>query len=154
MQIRILLADDSPEKITYIKEALDKSIKYGNLDITKSYKSTMMAIKKQQYDLLILDMSMPTFETQDDKSVLTPRPLAGKDVLSKLHYRKIKLPVIILTQFDVFGRLVDTIGLSDLTEDLSESFPDNFKGCVFYEPQSSKWVNELISIIKRISCSE
>ncbi|CVH23266.1 MULTISPECIES: response regulator [Serratia] len=154
MQIKILLADDSPEKITYIKEALDKNIIYDSLDITKSYKSTMMAIKDNTYDLLILDMSMPTFESRDDKTMLTPRPLAGKDILSKLHYRKVKLPVIVLTQFDVFGRLVDAIGLSDLTEDLSKSFPNNFKGCVFYDPQSSKWVNELVSIINGIEFSE
>ncbi|KAB7687912.1 response regulator [Plesiomonas shigelloides] len=154
MQLKILLADDSPEKTTYIKEALDKNISYESLDITKSYKSTMLAIKNNVYDLLILDMSMPTFESQNDKTVLTPRPLAGKDVLSKLHYRNVKIPVIVLTQFDVFGRLVDAIGLNDLTEDLSKSFPNNFKGCVFYDPQSSKWVTELMSILNEIKFSE
>lgn len=154
MNIKILLADDSPEKTTYIKEALDKNIKYSILDVTISYKSTTTAIKKNHYDVLILDMSMPTFDPVDHKTLPTPRPLAGKDILSKLHYRKINLPVIVLTQFDVFGRVVDVIGLNDLTEDLEKTFPNNFKGCVFYDPQSSKWINELIQILKGIEHSE
>lgn len=150
MTVDILLADDSQEKIKYVKEILDANIEYDTLDISNSYNSTTKAIKKKIYDLIILDMSMPTFDPVKGRTNATPRPLAGKDIMSKLHYRSINIPVVILTQFDVFGRLSDAVGLEDLTNDLSDSFPDNFKGCVFYDPQSSLWSNELVTVIKGI----
>jgi len=154
MSFKILLADDSPEKITYVREALDKNIEYEILDVAVSYKSTTKAIKNKTYDVLILDMSMPTFDPVDNNTFPTPRPLAGKDVLSKLHYRKIHLPVIVLTQFDVFGRVVDVISLNELTKDLMDDFPNNFRGCVFYDPRSSKWIGELINLLNGIKSDE
>ncbi|MEN3756043.1 response regulator [Aeromonas veronii] len=150
MSIKILLADDSQEKLKYIKETLDANIKYDVLDISNSYNSTTKAIKKNNYNLVILDMSMPTFDAVDGQISATPRPLAGKDVMSKLHYRGNKTPIIILTQFDVFGRLNDVVGIEDLKSDLKSSFPDNFKGCVFYDPQGSTWISELLSIVNEV----
>lgn len=149
MSLKILVADDNQEKTKYVMEALISVADPSDIDISISYNGTTKLLKKNNYDLLILDMTMPNFDPVDNSSP-TLKPLAGKDVLAKLHYRKIKIPVIILTQFDVFGRLSDVIGLEDLKEDLKSSFPNNFKGCVFYDPQSSTWSNELIHLVKEV----
>lgn len=148
--MNILLADDSEEKIKYISEAIHKHIEYTSLDIAHSYNSTTKLIRSNTYDLMILDMSMPVFDTKDNRVNQAPKPLAGRDIMSKLKYRNINIPVIIVTQFDIFGRLNDAVSLDNLTDDLASSFPNIFKGCVFYDPQGSKWQSELINLVQSV----
>lgn len=154
MTLNVLIADDNNEKIKYIVDTLNSVLDNYTLDISNSYNSTTKLLRKNNYELLILDMTMPNFDPVDNNSSPTLKPLAGKDVLAKLHYRKVNIPVIVLTQFDIFGRLSDVVGLEDLKQDLKNSFPRNFLGCVFYDPQSSAWSTDLINLIKGIQRNE
>jgi len=149
MNHRILIADDNPEKLKAIELFILSRFESFELDFSYSYNSTIKKLKTIQYDLVILDMSMPTF---DPKEGVTPqvKPLAGKDVMSRLKYKNNALPVIIITQFEIFGRMSDTIDLQNLQQNLSESFPDNFTGCVFYDPLSSSWSESLGELIMEV----
>jgi len=150
VKTRILVADDNKEKLQNIDEFLSSEFKGILLDFAHSYNSTAKKLRAESYQMLILDMSMPTFDSIDRANSGAVRPLAGKDILGKLQYRGINIPVIIITQFDVFGRHSDTVDLDDLVKDLSSLYPENFKGCVFYDPSSNQWCNDLSRKIKEI----
>jgi CheY-like chemotaxis protein len=150
MKNKILIADDNKEKLSNIEEFLKGEFQDINMDFAFSYNSTTKKLKSGDYELLILDMSMPTFDLNDKGSTGVVRPLAGKDIMGKLQYREVNIPVIIITQFDVFGRHSDTVDLNDLIDDLYSSFPENFKGCVFYDPSSNQWCHDLSSKIKEV----
>jgi CheY-like chemotaxis protein len=149
MKTKILLADDNLEKLNSIKILLETHFKKCKLEFAHSYNSTIKKIKSNNFDLLLLDMSMPTFDPKEGVSAQI-KPLAGRDVLSKLKYKKNPIKVIVITQFDIFGRMSDTIDLQDLEKNLKEHFTDNFIGCIYYDPRSSSWSENLISLIKDI----
>lgn len=146
--LKILIADDTEEKINAIEEVLlNSNFLISNIEYSHSYNSTTKKLKINNFDLLILDMSMPTFDPSPNRKKSSPRALAGKDIMTKMKYRGIDIPVIIITQFDVFGRHSDAVGLDDLVDDLSLMFPNIFMGHIYYNPQSIAWSNELINMV-------
>jgi len=149
MKINFLLADDNLEKLDTIKNLLKERFQDCDITVAHSYNSTIKKIKDNKYDLLLLDMSMPTFDQKEGTSAPI-KPLAGRDVLSKLKYKKNQLKVIVITQFDIFGRMSDTIDLQDLEENLKDTFSSNFTGCIYYDPRSSSWSDNLIELIKEV----
>ncbi|MGR5131172.1 hypothetical protein [Vibrio alfacsensis] len=147
--IKILLAEDQVDKYQDIHDVI--SSRFPNVDIlhTVSYSGTTKKIKSENFDIVILDMSMPNFDPkQGQKPSL--KALAGKDIMTMMKYRGFNYPTIIVTQFDIFGRHSDAISIDTLTNDLMTDFPDIFSGCVFYNMQSNLWENELISTMESI----
>ncbi|MDP2524312.1 hypothetical protein Q8W30_17240 [Neptunomonas phycophila] len=141
----ILVADDEPQKIADVIELLSSIIK---ADFTESncFDSTINDIMNNTYDLIILDMSLPTFSgKQEDRGRM--RALGGKDILEIMDYEDIKTPVIIFTQFDVFGRNKDIISLNDIHSEISKNFSDFYLGSVMYDSRSSEWKRELIDLL-------
>jgi len=149
MKSRFLLADDNLEKLASIETLLKDNFEECEIESSHSYNSTIKKAKTGNFDLLILDMSMPTFDQKEGTSAPI-KPLAGRDVLSKLKYKKSPLKVIVVTQFDIFGRMSDTIDLQDLENTLEENFRDNFVGCVYYDPRSSSWSDNLVELVKDV----
>lgn len=150
MKIKILIADDNLDKQNTIKGVLETASLNVEISYAHSYNSTIKNLKSNSFDIVLLDMSMPTFDAREG-ATSTIKPLAGRDVLSKLKYKQSKVKVIVITQFDVFGRMTDTIELKDLELNLQENFSDNFKGCIYYDPRSSVWNEKLVKLIKGIS---
>ncbi|MGR5126656.1 hypothetical protein [Photobacterium swingsii] len=149
----VLIADDDKEKTEELVRVLKSKLEIGVLDFSISYNSTAKKLKNSEYDLVLLDMSMPTFNPKSNKNKPTLKALAGKDIMVKLKYRAIKVPVIVVTQFDIFGRHSDAIGIEHLISDLRNNFPDNFVGCIYYNTQSNLWEKELIDMIDGV-CNE
>lgn len=148
--IDILIADDDNDKTNDLVRVIKKELDVGRIDFSISYNSTAKKLKNNNYDLVLLDMSMPTFDPKSIKSKPTLKALAGKDIMVKLKYRGISVPVIVVTQFDIFGRHSDAVGIEHLISDLKNDFPDNFIGCVYYNTQSNLWEKELINMIDGI----
>ncbi len=144
--INILIADDQSDKANDIRNVIKDNFNNSTFDYSVSYNSTNIKLKKNDYDMIILDMSMPNFDPKEGKQPAL-KALAGKDIMVKMKYRNINIPVIIVTQFDIFGRHSDVISIDDLISGLELEFPDIFHGCIFYNTQSKLWEKELVDVI-------
>jgi len=147
--ISMLIADDQPDKASDIVGVLESN--YTNIDFqySVSYAGTAKKIKNNRFDIIILDMSMPNFDPKPgEKPAL--KALAGKDIMTKMQYRNKSIPVIVVTQFDIFGRHSDAVSIDKLSVDLKNDFPDIFSGCVYYNTQSKSWEQELITIVSEL----
>lgn len=148
--ISILIADDDHDKSCDLAQLMNDNYDSLSIDYSISFNSTSKKLKANCYDLILLDMSMPSFDPKPGRSKASVKALAGKDIMLKMRYRGILAPVIVVTQFDVFGRHSDSVELDKLIYDLRLDFPENFRGCVFYNTQSASWKTELIDIIEGI----
>ncbi|TCI04924.1 response regulator [Corallincola luteus] len=148
--LNFLIADDNYEKRQDLSDLVSENFVECNIDFSESFNSTSKMLREQTYDLVLLDMSMPSFDPRDGKSKSPVKALAGKDLMLKMRYRGISFPVIVVTQFDIFGRHSDAVGIDKLVDDLRDDFPDNFIGCVFYNTQSKSWKQELLDMISGV----
>ncbi|WP_261138514.1 response regulator [Serratia quinivorans] len=149
--MNILIADDSNQKQIIIREFI--STEYPSAEITQTYSfsSTINKINSHEYRILLLDMTMPTYEVEEkSKPDNKMRTLAGKDVITKMAYRKKLIPTIIVTQFDVFGRHNHLSSIKDIAEELIHTYPDIVKGYVLFDLQSESWKKDLKVHIEKI----
>lgn len=148
MSKKILLVEDYEEKAKDIRKFLKE--KFPNMRVFNctSYNSAQEMIfeAEKEYDLILLDMSMSTFDLKDDASGGLPEPAAGQNILEGMYLRNISTPVIVVTMYNVFGRKE----LATFDKELKDQYPDNYRSYVYYSAQKGDWRNILEQQIKSI----
>ena len=142
--MKILIVEDQPEKRDQIKDFIKDYISFET--IIKDKESLRGALKEiitnSDYELILLDMSMPNFDPSvDDPTDCSPESFAGKELLEQLELRKIQIPVIVITQYSSFEG--GTITLDDLSNDLKNKYGNHFLGAVYFNSSSDSWKEEL-----------
>lgn len=146
---RILFIEDDQYKMEKIKSFLEEEYKYLELTIKTSFHGGFEEIVDnfQNYDLVLLDMSMQNYDITVNEAGGDPAPLAGKSILTQMFLREIPTLVVVVTMYENFS---DGTKIKDLNTSLTEEFPDNYKGYVFFSHMNNKWMNDLKSYINKL----
>lgn len=146
--MNILLVEDFDEKANNILAFLRNEFPEFSTERCSSYNTAQEKIfeHSKEYDLILLDMSMSTYDFNVDASGGLPEPAAGEYLLEGMFLRDIDTPVIVITMYNVFGRKE----LSDFDTELKAKYPLNYKSYVFYSSQRTDWKNELKTQIKKL----
>ena len=144
--MKILLVEDFEEKANNIIAFLNQVFPEYDIDRCSSYNTAQEMIfeHSEDYKLILLDMSMSTYDLNVDASGGLPEPAAGEYILEGMFLRDITTPVIVITMYNVFGRRE----LSAFDTELQAKYPQNYKSYVFYSSQRTDWKNELKKQIK------
>jgi CheY-like chemotaxis protein len=148
--LKILLVEDDDIKSGHISKFLSNKIPELIIDNAKSYQSALKKIVSSNYDLIILDMTLPTFDISADESGGRPQAYAGREILRQMDRRNINVPVIVVTQFDKFGEGKDSMTLKQLESQLRLSHPSNYICAIYYSSTIDDWKNELTLCICKL----
>lgn len=145
---KILLVEDYEEKANNIRTFLKQEFSDFEIILRISYNSAQEEIFEHgsNYSLILLDMSMSTYDLSTDASGGLPEPSAGQYILEGMFLRKIMTPVIVVTMYNVFGRKQ----LEAFDIELKKDYPQNYKSYVFYSSQKNDWKEHLKKQIKKI----
>lgn len=137
MKKKILVVEDDVLKSTQIIGFI-KSI-MNEVDISKreSLNSALFEIAKNEYDLIVLDMSLPTFDNNEAENF---QPYGGLLFLDEVKRKKYSFDVVIVTQYASFGEGVGEMTFQEIDDMCSEKYP-NYKGIIYYLDDS--WKKEL-----------
>lgn len=145
---RILLVEDVLDKADKIKKCVLGS--YEGIEITEcsSYHSALKDIfeNHEQYSLILLDMSMSTYDQNVEEFGGVPEAMAGKRILEGMFLREIKTRVIIVTMYENFGGE----GIKKLDQEFKMEYADIYLGYVFFSFNKSDWQKQLIDIINKV----
>ncbi len=83
--LRVIIADDHPVVLKGLKEILSEGFDKVILDGTTTGYELMQHVQKNQYDLVLLDISLPDIN--------------GLEVLKEIKKKKPKLPVLIVSMY-------------------------------------------------------
>jgi DNA-binding NarL/FixJ family response regulator len=145
----ILIEDDS-KKIEDIKEYVTKQLGCEIFTVKESYQSGIREILHNDYDLLLLDMSIPTFDKTPVESGGPYEKFGGYKVLREIIRKKRPVKTILITMFDDFGESDLSITLSQIDHSLKQEFSNIYLGSVFYHARENKWQDDLKTIIQEI----
>lgn len=137
--MKILIVDDDDFKINNIKEILNEVNASFIIDVEKSLNCGLRRVRKDTFDIILLDMSMPTFSITDSQNFDS---YGGKTFLKEMKRKKIEIPVIVITQYDIFGEGNSQKTAEDLDEEFKKSF-SNYKGMVKYSSIQNDWKTHL-----------
>lgn len=141
--MKILIVEDDQKKLFQLRNYIEE--KYAEADIVtkRAYNSGLRELIEHVYDLLLLDMTLPTFEVSPSEPGGRPRPFGGREILIEMARHKIDVPVIIVTQFETFGEGDLQISLDELRHELFELKDPRYKGTIYYNSMDNRWKKEL-----------
>lgn len=144
--MQILLIEDNSNKLKQIKRVLTEIYPESNIEEAYSFNSGVRKVYENKWNLIILDMSLPTYDITHTESGGDKKPVAGKNIMKRMLNRKIIVPVVIITQFETFDD--DRISLNSLNAEFQDGFKEIWKRTVFYG--NDDWSIDLKEILDKI----
>ena len=144
--MQILLIEDNSNKLKQIKRVLTEIYPESNIEEAYSFNGGVRKVYENKWNLIILDMSLPTYDITHTESGGDKKPVAGKNIMKRMLNRKIIVPVVIITQFETFDD--DRISLNSLNAEFQDGFKEIWKGTVFYG--NDDWSIDLKEILDKI----
>ncbi|EFB9978682.1 hypothetical protein CXY40_004644, partial [Escherichia coli] len=114
--IKLLIIEDDLYKSNAISEYLRDELNINNITCRESLSSGVFEVlDNPDYDLILLDMSMSTYDISDKDPVGgIPESFAGEDFLAQMELLGYKIPILVVTQYDTFGAGDDSFPLKIL----------------------------------------
>lgn len=144
--MKVLVIEDNPNKLKQIKSFLNEYYDQPQIEETYSFNGGKAKLYEEEWNLIILDMSLPTYDITHTEYGGDKKPVAGKNLMKRMLNRKIFTPVIIITQFETFDD--DRISLDSLNQEFNEKFSSIWKGTIFYG--NDDWNIELKKLLDEL----
>ena len=110
--MNILYVEDEEVKAKEVLASLDEKC---NVDFRKSLSGGLSAIQENQYDVVLLDMSLPLYDyDSEDEDENDFETFAGIDILEELMRKSRNDKVVVITAFDILGEGENEITMPQL----------------------------------------
>lgn len=139
MKKRLLIIEDSDDKFALLEDYLESAL----LTRRRSYQSGVYELISNSFDIVILDMTLPTYDVTENDSGYQLLPFGGEMVLSELKRRKISVPVVVVTQYGSFFEGDKEISFEDLTRRLEAAYADLVRKVIYLDAGNSQWKSDL-----------
>jgi CheY-like chemotaxis protein len=143
MQMKILIVEDDENKRGQLKQFLEQKWPGNDVKLARSLQSGVRSLRQETPDLVILDMTLPNFDTGPDEPGGQIHPLGGRELLEQMLRFEIVVPVIVVTQFETFGKGSRQMNLATLDRQLRREYGGIYRGAVYYHAAIHGWKEEL-----------
>lgn len=143
--MKILLIEDMPRKAESIKGVLSSQFPKIELFEESSYHAAIENISEHgnEYDIILLDMSMNTFNVSVEENGGIPEPFAGVRILEKLFLNEIDTKVIVISMY----HKIEGKDFKEIGDELMEQYPNLYEGFVLFAFDRNDWKLKLINLI-------
>ena len=147
---RILIAEDEGPKLANVRTFVEGLLRNANIKEARSVRSTVDLLRSWKPNLLLLDMSLPTFDIRPGEPGGRPQGFGGIEVLRIMGFEERVVPVVVITAYEAYNDRGIDIGLIDLSVRLSKDHPGTFRGLVYYNSVVGGWQEKLSSYIELV----
>jgi CheY-like chemotaxis protein len=151
--MNILFIEDDEEKAERVIQFLTEDLSQVELTRAKSFNSGLRALadKRKRVDLVLLDMTMPTYDvTPTEPGGGSMEYFAGRDLLAQMKLRQIAIPVAVITMFVSFGEGTKKTSLAQLSQELQTKYGRQYLGHVYYNATEEGWRDSLRALIEKL----
>ncbi len=149
---KILLIEDEVHKKEELSGYLNEFITpVPQLDIEGSVRSAVVAVTDNDYDLIILDMALPTFSTDaDNYDGGRDQALGGIEILRTLKNLRKRATIIIVTQWPDISVEGKRTKLRHARTVLSKKYEQNVEAALLYKYKSSMNKTKLRDVLETL----
>ena len=149
--MRVLIVEDDEfkqKRIEHVVRDLDPATEVFS---ERSVNSGLRGIVELKPDLILLDMSLTTFDIGPGESGGRPQNFGGMEILRQMERLEIVVPVIVITQHERFAKPgSDEVHLSAVQIELRERHEQVFKGLIYYNSAAGGWEKHLRTHITQV----
>lgn len=139
----ILIVEDDENKRVQLSQFLQLVIPEEAVQLQRSLQSGVKKIRQERFDLIILDMTLPQYDLSPDEPSDDTHIFGGQEFLAQMERFEVRTPVVVFTQFEVFGKPPNELNLESLDLKLKAEYPLVYKGVVYYHSSINSWKQEL-----------
>jgi YesN/AraC family two-component response regulator len=147
---KILLIEDNDYKREKIRQCIFENFENFTIEEARSFTSGWKKINSGPYDLVCLDMSLPSVDKNKLESGGEFRTFGGKEIAQKCKRRRLDVNYVVLTQYKNFSYNNTNYTFSKLKNEFKEEFPDSCAGFLLFSNNNSQWKKELVEILRAI----
>ncbi len=144
--MKVLIIDDSDYKVESLTSLVGQVLPLATIKVARAFKSGVSLARQEHPDMILLDMSLPTFEVSSGETGGRTRPFGGREILRELESTGHMTNIIVVTQFDRFGERNQS--REDLMSELKAEFHDRIVGGVYYGAVDSTWRESLAALLE------
>ncbi|QDE84143.1 response regulator [Myxococcus xanthus] len=145
-----LIVEDDPYKLSELKAFLVDAVPGASVAAARSINSAKAHIRNGGIELLLLDMSLPSYDIGASEPGGRPHAFGGREILGYIDFLELALHVVVVTQFERLGSGVDEVDIQTLGASLKEAYPRQFCEIVYFNAASEQWKNDLREAIRKI----
>ncbi|HYG05729.1 MAG TPA: hypothetical protein VD865_04870 [Stenotrophomonas sp.] len=150
--MKILIVEDDEFKLQNVANLVSERVSSARIVTARSIVSSLKTIEENaDLNLVILDMSLPTYDVSPSESGGRPQGFGGLTVVRHLDGLDLHVPVIVITQFLSFGEGNDALELEDVKSMLEQDHGAQFVGLVQYSGGSDGWKDHLSRLLEGLS---
>ena len=144
----ILVVEDDENKRERVVQSIRDLAPGASIVTARSLRSGLEQVIGGQFDLIFMDMTMPTYDISTEEDGGRFQAYAGREILRQMDRRGIRAPVVICTQYDSFGEGNERLTVIELDEQLRRSHSGNYRGFIFYSASAEAWKEHLARYLK------
>lgn len=151
MSISILLVEDNYHKRQKVVDFINSEFENADIKEAHSFSSGSKAALEADYGLVILDISLPTYDKVGNEAGGRKRMFGGREIARKLIRRRSGSNVVFLTQYDAFSDGGLSLSFEELGNILKEECGQSYLGLILYDSSKSAWKESLLAVFKKVS---
>ena len=145
--LKILIVEDNPYKLGKIKRIIEDNFEV-KIDEAYSFTTGWQKLRELEFDLVCLDMSLPTFEPSSLSGGGEFRAFGGRELARKMSKRKMNTKFIVITQYKNFSDEKKNSTFDSLRSEMLQDYQKQCLGVIFFSNKQSDWTTDVIEIIK------
>lgn len=145
----LLVEDEAPKRIhieTFLKGLGHNVIVSEALSVT----SALESLECELPDLLLLDMSLPTYDVANREGGGRPQGFGGIEILRHMAMADLTCPTIVITGYEAFPRGESSVELSQLGSEMEREFSGFLLGVLHYNSTYAEWKEKLSKTLTEI----
>ena len=148
--MKLLIIEDDEYKAKWIKQEVEGH--FPDLEIleSRSVNSGLLNATELRPDVVLLDMSLTTFDVGPNEAGGRPQNFGGLEVLRQFERLDIRMPTIVITQYNRFQEGNDEMTINALSKKLAEDFPNMVIDVIYYNSAQGRWRVELIKVLRKL----
>jgi len=145
--VTVLVVEDDENKRNQLRQFLRQSFPDMEVDLERSLQGGLRRVRRLRPDLVLLDMTLPNYDPGPDEPGGQTHIFGGQEFLRQMDRFDIVLPVIVVTQFEAFGKPPNTKLLVDLDRELRAEHGASYRGAVYYHSAIHGWKEQLRNLM-------
>lgn len=143
--MKVLIVEDDQFKQDAISNVVNDSIKECQTSFSKSVQSAVKVITDEVFDVVILDMSLPSHDLELASGLGIPRLSGGVEVLFELQYQAKSPRIVIVTQYPEIELANRMLPLDEAGDFIFAEYGICIEKCVFFDFEDNEWKSTLVA---------
>ncbi len=148
--MKILIVEDEEYKREHVQKFIAGAYPEVPSETAESFQSAVRKLSSDEFGLIVLDMTLPTFDKHGPNAAGRLRHLGGREIFDQVRRRRLSTRIVVLTGYDILGEGSNAVPLDDVSRELGAKYPELFIRAIFYSRAEDKWMKELRAVIDEV----